>query len=89
MMNYKVGDTVTVMRSVSFFRWWPFQPFWMPRSDFRYGKPGGSGTIVEAIGPFQERGITNVGGYKVQLKNGTVHYYSEAELRPASGKNAS
>lgn len=26
------------------------------------------------------------GGYKVQLKNGTLHYSSEAELRPAPDK---
>jgi hypothetical protein len=86
-MNYKMGDSVTVIRTRILLRWWPFRRFWLPRPGFSYGRAKGSGSIVEVIGAFQERGITNMGGYKVQLKNGAVHYYSEAELRPASGKN--
>jgi hypothetical protein len=86
-MSYRVGDPVKVMRRWSFFRWWPFGPFSTPRGDFSHGRPAASGTIVEVIEPSEERGITNTGGYKVQLKDGTLHYYSEAELRPARAKN--
>jgi hypothetical protein len=85
-MNYKVGDPVTVTHTRSFLHGWPFWRFWMPRSDFNYGRAGGSGTIIEVIRPSQGRGIANVGGYKVRLANGTAHYYSEAELRPTPDK---
>ena len=86
-MNYQVGDSVTVVRRWSFLPFWPFRRFGMPRPGFSYGRAKGSGTIVEVIEPSQERGVTNAGGYKVVLKNGSVRYYSEAELRPASRKN--
>jgi hypothetical protein len=86
-VNYKVGDGVTVVRSHRSYPFWPFRRFWMPRPGFPYGRAKGSGTIVEVIEPHQDRGVTNAGGYKVQLENGSTHYYSEAELRPTSGKN--
>ena len=86
-MNYKVGDSVTVIRPRSFLPWWPFRRLWLPRPGFSYGRAKGSGSIVEVIEPSQERGGTNAGGYKVVLKNGSMHYYSEAELRTASRKN--
>jgi len=82
-MNYKVGDPVVIVRARHFSPWWPFRRFWMPRPGFSYGRARGGGTVIEVIEPYQERGVSNVGGYKVQLKNGTTHYYSETELRPA------
>ena len=83
-MNYKVGDAVMVVRGGSVSPWWPLRRFWMPRPGFGHGRAQGNGTIVEVISPSQERGLTNAGAYKVQLNNGSIHYYSEAELRPAS-----
>jgi hypothetical protein len=82
-MNYKVGDTVRVVHAHAFSPWWPWRRFWLPRPGFSYGRAKGSGTVIEVIVPSQQRGLTNAGGYKVQLKNGTIHYYSEAELRPS------
>ena len=82
-MNYKVGDVVTVKPGRGFSPWWPFRRFWMPHSGFGYGQAKGTGTVVEVIPPSQKGGIANAGGYRVQLRNGTFHYYSEAELRLA------
>ena len=84
-MNYQLGDSVRVVRARRFLVWWPFRRFWLPRPGFFYARAKGSGTVVEVIEPSAERAITNAGGYKVVLKNGTVHYYAETELRSASG----
>ena len=84
-MNHQVGDSVTVVRARRFLVWWPFRRFWWPRPGFSYSRARGSGTVVEVIEPSAERGVTNAGAYKVVLKNGTVHYYAEVELRSASG----
>ena len=82
-MNYQVGDTVRVVRRHSLSASWLFRHFEIPGPGFPYARAKGSGTIVEVIQPYQHGGVSNAGGYRVRLDDGTVHYYSEAELRPA------
>lgn len=80
-MNYQDGDKVKVVRAHASLMVGPFRRFGMPRHGFPRGHIAGTGIIIQVIPPSQTTGVTNQGGYKVRLDDGTTHYYMEAELR--------
>jgi hypothetical protein len=82
-VRYKAGDRVVVVAARRFFLFGPFHRCGVPRHGFPRGQARGAGVIVEIIEPSTSHGIANVGGYRVRLDDGTLHYYAEDEIRPA------
>ncbi len=80
-MNFKVGDTVTVRPGRGFSPGGPFGVSGCLTLVSAMAKLKGPAPSSRCITPSQKGGIANAGGYRVQLRNGTFHYYSEAELR--------
>jgi hypothetical protein len=81
-MRYKAGDRVKVVSVRPFHMFGPLRRFGAPRQGFPRGQARGSGTIIALIEPSTSHGITNAGGYRVQLDDGTFHYYAEDDLQP-------
>jgi hypothetical protein len=80
-LQYKAGDRVRVVSGGHFFTFGPFHHSGLPRWGFPRGRIKGRGTIVTVIEPAAGAGIANKGGYRVQLDDGSTHYYSDEELR--------